>query len=79
MQRWEFAHMNWVASVAATDTHVRFTHGAEWADEADAWAVLRRLGDEGWELVGHTVHEPDGIGPGISTQGFWFKRPRHAD
>lgn len=68
MQRWEFALLSWGAGL----TEVGFTHHDSWRElpGEEFWDTLRRLGDEGWELV--SVIE----GPGIQKTQYWLKRPQ---
>ena len=66
MQRWEFGLLTW----GEGKTEVGFTHHERWRGLAqeEFWEVLRRLGDEGWEMVS-ALEEP-------TRSLYWFKRPQ---
>jgi hypothetical protein len=54
MQRWEYAELLWGGRDRGAVRMVTFTHRAERWEPLDRGACLetvRRLGDEGWEMV----------------------------
>jgi hypothetical protein len=70
MQSWEYAEFLWQNSPEPTARrYVAFTHHDAWQldETGQFWATLRRLGEEGWELVS-AVQQPDGT-------LCWLKRP----
>jgi hypothetical protein len=68
MQHWEFAMLTW----GGGETQVGFTHHESWRHQAgeEFWEIMRRLGDEGWELVSTTQ------AAGGESSLYWFKRPQ---
>lgn len=65
MQRWEYATLE---SRGSYDIRINFSHGPSWAKVGykEYWTVLKRLGDEGWEMV---------CASGIDASLLHFKRP----
>ena len=65
MQKWEYAQLEWLVGPGSRRS-VEFTHSKKWEPLGDGlamfWATLRRLGEEGWEMV-------------HAGGSFWFKRP----
>jgi len=52
MQCWEYARFIWGGEDSRAPRRVGFTHADPWSVGADDyWVTLRRLGEEGWELV----------------------------
>ena len=68
MRSWEYALLTW----SSDETKVGFTHHESWRklNGEEFWDVLRRLGDEGWEMV--SVLEE----PARERSIYWFKRQR---
>jgi hypothetical protein len=68
MQQWEYAYLSYYAGMGKR-REVQFTNGEVWDKiPNDFVGTLRRLGDQGWELVlDSTV--PDGF-------NLLFKRPK---
>ncbi|MCC7104263.1 MAG: hypothetical protein IT307_03905 [Chloroflexi bacterium] len=68
MQAWEFALLSWGREL----TEVGFTHHDTWRglSGSEFWDVLRRLGDEGWEMVS-SLEDLSG-----DRSLYWFKRPQ---
>jgi hypothetical protein len=68
MQSWEFALLTWQPGRTA----VGFTHHETWRALAgeEFWDVMRRLGDDGWELVSAIEEQT------AERSLYWFKRAR---
>jgi hypothetical protein len=68
-QQWEYAEFFFQGGVGKHRT-VRFTHQEDWTKIGgdELVATLRRLGEEGWEMVTHST-----TGEGYSS--WYFKRP----
>jgi hypothetical protein len=83
MARWEYARFFVPPLLQAHSTSIRprparvtFSHQAEpWTAPIEQWEdLLRRLGDEGWDMVS----APASSVPASSEEQvgiFWFKRP----
>jgi hypothetical protein len=73
--KWEYANLEWEDVKRGGHRAVRFTHRDPWlrlpAGDADFYAVMRALGDDGWEMVAQ-------IRPSrtASHNTWWFKRPQ---
>jgi hypothetical protein len=68
MPSWEYALLSW----STEEMKVGFTHHESWRklDREEFWDVLRRLGDEGWEMLS-VLEEP------VRERSlYWLKRPR---
>jgi hypothetical protein len=71
MQRWEYAVFT--VSTGGRSSFVSFSHQPDWRDISGVsgfWDTVRRLGDEGFELV--SVRDQEGI-PMVD---YFFKRPQ---
>ena len=102
MQKWEYAELVWYDSVTSEDEEdeedddevsgtLSFSHReeAEEFGEGAFWDTMRRLGDEGWELVSTHAHRTrlesgPSIDRGITIKTrtetvYLFKRPRLAE
>lgn len=66
MQKWEYAHL--FIGDGAMPERVRFSHREDWTGIRSDLEVMRRLGDEGWEMVTHSFNG--------SFNDWWFKRPQ---
>jgi hypothetical protein len=66
MQKWEYALFGWGPEPEDL-RRVVFTTGTVWDlnSSDEYWAVLGRLGDEGWEMVAQ-----------VNTWSLMFKRPK---
>lgn len=74
MQKWEYAFLYWHQERPALRS-VWFTNGEEWslAGDEDLRPTVKRLGEEGWEMVGmYEVLTPEN-GPALHAA---FKRPK---
>ena len=71
--KWEYANFEWEGMKRGGHRAVRFTHRESWTkiagSDADFYATLRALGDDGWEMITH-VHHPETA----SYNTWWFKR-----
>ena len=70
MQKWEYAQINWEGAGMGKHRSVEFTHHESWTKVGgnELFPLLRRLGEEGWELVAHTLDSRN-------WNTWWFKRP----
>jgi len=70
--KWEYANFEWEGVGRGNHRTVRFSHRESWTkipgSDADFYATIRALGDDGWEMTTQ-VHHPG------SYNTWWFKRP----
>ncbi len=76
MQCWEYARFIWGGEDSRAPRRVGFTHADPWSVGADDyWVTLRRLGEEGWELVSTDKLPGDSQRPFTESWIMYFKRP----
>ena len=76
MQRWEYARFIWGGEEARDPRRVGFTYGDPWSvGSDDFWATMRRLGDEGWELISTAKIAGSSERPYTESWIMYFKRP----
>ena len=73
-QHWEYAQLIYLTTAAENHVSVHFTHQERWPDSDALWESLRRLGDEGWEMIGPPVPLPQ-VETEVTGYMLWFKRP----